>query len=229
MANPPDSGDDSGDDGRPADDPKVKDLLDPATRAQLERWFSLPSFEQLADRGVVPAEPPPPEDPEAAAQLERRAAAIEAADPTLLAEIAARAERSGDAIRPLPPLASPSDRPIALFDAAMAELRTIAEPRDYERAMWIEDDLKDCTPQALLRDLHRPELLFDKVFERFDPEAQARFNAIAAVAEAMATRWQNLDFPMYATALARDALSEVRTTLGQPWAELPIQRRTEGE
>jgi hypothetical protein len=228
MASPPDSGDDGGDDGRPADEPKVKDLLDPATRAQLERWFSLPSFEQLADRGVVPAEPPP-EDTEASEQLKRRAAAIEAADPTLLAEIAARAERSGDAIKPLPPLPSPTDRPIAQFDPAMAELRTIAEPRDYERAMWIEDDLKDCTPQALLRDLHRPELLFDKVFERFDPDAQARFNVRGIVTEVMTTRWQNLDFPLYATALARDALSEVRTTLHQPWADLQIPHRTEAE
>ena len=34
------------------DDLKVKQLLDPATEADLARWFSLPSFQQLAEQST---------------------------------------------------------------------------------------------------------------------------------------------------------------------------------
>src|SRR6188474_613874 len=65
------------------DDKKVKELIDDATRADLERWFGLPSFEQLADRGIA-GEPPPAEDPEIAKAQKRQAAAIAAVDPAML-------------------------------------------------------------------------------------------------------------------------------------------------
>ena len=52
------------------DDKKVKELLAASTRAELERWFGLPSFEQLSERGVEPR--PPEEDPEFAVIRKRR-------------------------------------------------------------------------------------------------------------------------------------------------------------
>ena len=58
----------------------VKDLLDAATKAELARWFGLPSFEEPSSE----AAPPPPEDPETAELRERRAAAAAAVDPALL-------------------------------------------------------------------------------------------------------------------------------------------------
>ena len=64
------------------DDKKVKELLDSATRADLERWFGLPSYEQLAERGVQP--PPPAEDPEFAAIRNRRDEAIASVDPAMV-------------------------------------------------------------------------------------------------------------------------------------------------
>src|SRR5512140_802992 len=75
-------------------DPKVKDLLagkslsevvDEATARELERWFGLPSFEQLAEQ------PPPAEDdPETIAARERSDRAAAQVDPKLLASIRSR-------------------------------------------------------------------------------------------------------------------------------------------
>src|SRR5262245_45701839 len=71
------------DDSPPDDDPKVKDLLDDATRADLERWFGLPSFTQLAEEGK-PAAIPEQEDPEQVERRERREKAMAAVDPAIV-------------------------------------------------------------------------------------------------------------------------------------------------
>lgn len=207
----------------PPDDRKVKELLDPATVADLERWFTLPSYEQLADRGVRPE--PPPEDPETVKLLERRAAAIAAADPVLIAEIDRRLSSGDDLIEPWPEIATLDTRPVARFDTAMAERRlAIAEGREYERSPDIEDQLAESTPQALLRDLHRPELYFEKVYERYDPEAASRYNASGEVAAVMATRWKPVLEPLAATQ-ARAARGEITTLLRGRWDNLPIPSR----
>ena len=57
----------------------VKQLLDASTLAELERWFGLPSFQELADKGE-----PPPRDPDLEAAREQRAKAIAAVDPELV-------------------------------------------------------------------------------------------------------------------------------------------------
>jgi len=209
------------------DDRKVKDLLDPATRADLERWFTLPSYEQLAERGVKPTEPVAIDDPELVELRRRRAAALEAVDPRLLAEHDARMITAGDMIKPLPPLEIQVDRSITSVDITkMDRQHTIAEPREYERNPTLEDDLKDCAPQALLRDLHRPELMFDKVFEIIDPGAEQRLDGMAVVAQMMATRWQQRSFATFAFAEARSALAELRAERRKPWAEIKIPNRT---
>jgi len=72
--------------------PKVKDLLerdvtkplnevvDDATAAELEKWFGLPTYQQVEEGEVTLAQ----EDPEMAAVRERRAKAIAAVDPAML-------------------------------------------------------------------------------------------------------------------------------------------------
>jgi len=64
------------------DDKKVKDLIDEATRAELERWFRLPSFEQLPDQAVKPA--PTDKEAERLAIRKRHDDAIAAVDPAML-------------------------------------------------------------------------------------------------------------------------------------------------
>jgi len=75
-------------------DPKVKDLLtgqqqldevvDEATRKELERWFGLPSAD------AIDAEPEKPKDAELEEAKKRRAAAIDAVDARLLSRIEGR-------------------------------------------------------------------------------------------------------------------------------------------
>lgn len=203
-----------------SDDRKVKDLLDPATVADLERWFTLPSYEQLADRGVRPE--PPPEDPETARLIKRRAAAIEAADPAFLAAVDARLSSGDDLVEPWPEIATLDARPIAKFDTAMAERRlVIATPREYERSPDVEENLAEATPQALLRDLHRPEDYFQKVYEIYDPEAASRYNVANEVAALMATRWAPTLEPLAGTQ-ARTAFGEITALVRGRWDNLPL-------
>src|ERR1044071_8812274 len=111
-------------------DTKVKDLLDDATRADLERWFGLPSFEQLAEQGIVPP-PRPAEDPEFAERRKRQDEALAAVDPVWLDAHRLRVEAMAAMVIPLPPLALRVDPGIARFDHAMiAHAASIAEPRD---------------------------------------------------------------------------------------------------
>ncbi len=122
------------------DDKKVKDLLDAGTRADLARWFGLPSYEVLAERGVAPA--PPPEDAEFAAVRKRQEEALAAVDPSLLEAHRRRVEPDDALIRPRPPLALHVDPGIARIDPDRLEAATIAEPREVERPQDIEDGLR---------------------------------------------------------------------------------------
>ncbi|MEO7736308.1 MAG: hypothetical protein ABIY55_35445 [Kofleriaceae bacterium] len=201
------------------DNRKVKDLLDPAARAELERWFGLPSFEQVADGSAKLA--PPPDDPAIAEYHKRVAEALAAVDPVLLAGYERRMELAGAMIKPVPPHVVPT---IGLLDLAMIA-RTVADPRDYERSPDVEDHLSECTPQALLRDLHRPDLSFDKVFE-IDPDAARRFDGISMVEQAMATDWRLRQFLPLAFHHGRIAFDELRAERRQPWAELKLPSRS---
>ena len=212
--------------------PKVKDLLggaakltdvvDEATRAELERWFGLPSFEALAEESQAPAE-----DPDMVAARERRERATNDVDPALLESLRRRAEAELLPVRA--PVTMTADRRIAMIDLERIEqLHTaIAEPREIERPEAIEDDLKEVTPQALLRDLHRPEDDFNKYFEVVDMAAEQRFDIVAEVAKAMRTDWKlpPLDIAPYREGNA--LLVEARRLRRTPftWDGLPAPHR----
>ncbi len=211
------------------DDKKVKDLIDAATRADLERWFSLPSFEQLADQGTKPA--PPPEDPAFTAAEKRRAEAVAAIDPAFFEAYCRRIEPERDLIPTRPPIELRVDREISLLDQAMiARQSAIAEPREVQRPDQLEEDLRTSTPQALLRDLHRPTFSFDKVFEMIDPVSELRIDVAARVTEAMTSTH---GLPPSATDFreARQLFVELREARRRPWTELidqmPNRRVTE--
>jgi len=207
-------------------DPKVKDLLgdksleqvvDETTRKELERWFGLPSFTELEDRGV-PAEEL---DPEMAAVREQREKAMAAVDPALLAAIKFRTEDNPETLLELElTLDVRVDPDIARFDMTMAERASVInEPREVEISDELRDDLKECVPQALLRDLHRPETFFEKQLEIVDVLAAERVDAAAEVAQAMRqtrlqpparSEWQEM----------RQLLAELRRERRRPWPEL---------
>src|SRR5882724_9137742 len=88
------------------DDKKVKDFIDAATRAELEKWFGLPSYEQLAESGRHGglSAPPPAEDPGVTAVRERREKAIAAVDPAMLEAHRRRIEPPEDLIKFRPSL-----------------------------------------------------------------------------------------------------------------------------
>ena len=199
------------------DDKRVKDLLDAATQAQLERWFGLPSFEQAAE-----AQPPPAaDDPEMVAARERREKALAAVDPALLDRILFRIERNPETLlgfaATIDVLIDPE---MAFFDEKMADnVMTIAEPREVEISDELKDDLKECTPQALLRDLHRPETEFDKTFEIVDPTAEQRLDIVAEVASAMRTSWKLPPLGASPWVETRLLLDEVRADRRKPWVD----------
>jgi hypothetical protein len=212
------------DDERP--EPKVKDLLagsslsavvDAATARELEKWFGLPSFEEAAEQP-----PPPADDPDMIAARQRRDQAIAQVDPKLLASIRRRTEEGPETlIKFVKTIDVRIDLDMPLFDFAMAERHhTIAEPRDFERPSDLEDELKDCTPQALLRDLHRPETDFEKTFELVDNAAEQRYDIVAEVEAAMATSFKLPALDRLPRHDANKLLDEVRAERRKPWSAL---------
>lgn len=207
------------------DDKKVKDLIDSATRAELERWFGLPSYEVLADQGIRPE--PPAEDPELADRRQRYEAALAAVDPRLLESLHRRTVGLADAIKPPPDVTLHVDPGIVQIDPAKIKQRgSIAEPREVERPPDLEDALCERTPQALLRDLHRPELDFYKEFQRVDLMEEYRVDGAANVAEVMATSTRLPPRETSPFEKERARLLELRAERRQPWTELPIRRVT---
>lgn len=182
AATPPEGGSASGEPDR-----TVKEMLDASTLADLERWFGLPSFQEVAERKPAEQEL----DPEIEAVREQRAKAIAAVDPALVEAHRHRVENGETLIRFKAELEVQIDPTIARVDYGHIEQKqSIAEPREVEIPDQLRDDLSECTPQAILRDLHRPELYFDKQFEIVDAAAEQRLDIVAAVAEAMRTSWR---------------------------------------
>ena len=202
-------------------DPTVKELLDAATRADLERWFGLPSFEQVAER---PPEQLSEREQGAKEVLDRRAKAAAAADPAFVAALLARADVDPATLLPRQQLDIDTEHDIAQCDYAMADQRaSFAEPREVEIPQQLIDDLHECTPQALLRDLHRAELFFDKMFEIVDVTADQRLDIVAEVAHAMTTSWKLPAMSTLPSIEGRALLDELRRELRSPWSDIPKQ------
>jgi len=210
------------------DDKKVKDLLDSGTRADLERWFGMQSFQALAEQGIQPQ--PRTDDPEVVARRKRQDEALAAVDPALLERHRRRIAAMSDPIKPLPQIAVRVDPSIAQLDASMIEQRaSVAEPREIERPDYIADALAERTPQALLRDLHRPELDFELRLERSDAIAEYLTDPEASVTAIMKTSLRLPRSGVTPFQENRALLRELRDERRQPWIniEMPLRRVTE--
>jgi hypothetical protein len=200
------------------DDRKVKDIIDAATRAELERWFGLPSFESLGDA--------PPQvlegalaDPEVQRVARQREKALAEIDPELVAAIYARTDDHHDRLLQFKSTIEVRvAEDFGVVDPVLVErANAIAEPREYDLGEELRDDMKECTPQALLRDLHRPELTFDKQFEIVDVTAEQRVDVVAEVKSAMATSWKLPPLSTSPLIASTNDIAEVRQIRARPW------------
>jgi hypothetical protein len=212
------------------DDQKVKDLLDPATRAELERWFSLPSFQEVGERKRPPRAE---DDPDVIAVRDRRAKAIAAVDPKLVEEHRRRTDPPPDLVKFAVTIDVVVDPELPVMDPTMVDrLYTPVEPREVERPDDLSEAMQEVTPQAILRDLHRSEEMFGKQFEIVDAIAEGRVDASAVVAEVMGTRHTLPPPGPSASEQGRVAHAAARTERGKPWVNLlslnlPNRRVTE--
>jgi hypothetical protein len=176
------------------DDRKAKQVVDAATQQDLERWFGLPSFTQLGEEGKQAQAPTPDIDPEMAKVIERRDKALAHVDPVFLDEIFARHDAKPEDVLVFEKIIDVrvAETDFGAVDEQLVQRAgLIAEPREYELSEELRDDMKECTPQAMLRDLHRPEKYFDKQLE-YPDLAEAGLEPVDAVKErkiAMTTRW----------------------------------------
>lgn len=171
------------------DDRKAKDFIDAATQADLERWFGLPSFQQVEEEGKTAQVAAV--DPEMAAVIERRERVLAMVDPALLGAIIARHDVKPEDIFVFESTIEPhvDEHISAVNEGLLARASSIADPREYELSDELMEDMKECSPQALLRDLHRSERDFDKSFEIVDAMEEARVDVVGEVRTAITTRW----------------------------------------
>ncbi|MCW5808388.1 MAG: hypothetical protein KIT31_38920 [Deltaproteobacteria bacterium] len=203
----------------PDGDAPPEEELDPQTRADLERWFGLPSYQELAER---PPEPQQPVDEDLKKLLAARARALAAIDPALLERHRRRVEPDADRVlpRPLPELRTYADPDMTMFDqSALGHGHSIAEPREVEIPQQLIDDLHECTPQAILRDLHRPEDVFDKVFEIVDHGRELVVDVGHTVAELMRQSFRATAQPSTFT-VGCALYGESRVVRSAPWVDV---------
>jgi hypothetical protein len=208
----------------PDDEPKVRELLergaladviDAATQRELERWFGLPSFQQLDEQQPV-------DDPGVVAVRERRAKVAALVDPALLERIRVRTQDKPESLLAFAPTIDLRvDPDFGRLDRSMIERASSnAEPRELQRPDDLEDELKECAPQALLRDLHRPEIDFDKTFEVIDMAADQRTDIAVEVRSVLATSWKLPPQGLTSSMQARELLAELRAERRQSWPTL---------
>ena len=192
-------------------------------RAELERWFGLPSFSDVA------AAAGPVEDPDLKAGREAYERALAAVDPALLARLSSIYGVQDELLHFKETYRSVLDPSIARFDATM--VRDFAEGREYEWREDIADAMKECAPQAILRDLHRVEANFSITLERPYVEAEPNPLGESLAREIMAMNWQAPVAPATALAEGRAALASLRTDryldISSALPDMPNRRVTE--
>lgn len=213
------------------EEPRVGDLLagrvsqeelDPETVAQLAAWFGAP-----LPAGAAPPELEGAADPRDEAR-ERRARALDAVDPTFLAALESKWTQGERLLRVTAPLTPARPAP-SKFDLARWDVRLGDEVRETERPEDIVDALKEPTPQAILRDLHRPEqqwplrmLPKDLGMDIAGLDSRARLES--ALRAPLAVRMD--DEPVPARMISED-MSALRARLDEPWGDsyIPPEKR----
>jgi hypothetical protein len=225
------------------DEPRVRDLLargespavqDPALVSQLEAWFGLPSFQQLDDEAAAAAAAAPREASAVEKVQERRREVLAQIDPALLAHVMRHAGVA-EHLRVDDPPPRPWEGRVTAFDptAIPAEI-TEDDWREVYIPNELRKDLKVSTPQAFLRDLHRPEKEFyvrmQPPWDDFDPEqAQAEMDVMAPVRETLRRDYRVGTTQPPAIRTMSEAWSDRLALMARPWAESKRERARKRE
>jgi hypothetical protein len=234
---PPDDDDADADatERRARDVVAASDELDAETKADLARWFGLPSFEQLQEQeAATRASATPrqlPEDDELRARIEAQARATAAIDPGLVDALHRQGANVQRLLRLQPPPAPTLDPTISALDPVLlARADAVTEPRELEMAQWVAGAMNECTPQAVLRDLHRPETVFQLYLE-VDPAIPSLAAPWEVFAEVRATVAARLVPPLpplpFRTAMA--AYQVVVEAKRLRWSEIKTPNRQVSE
>lgn len=200
---------------------EIEQEVDAATLAELMSWFDRPNA--LADPKPEAAVEESWDDREMREARERQEAASAHADPWLLAYIA-RHETAPPPFKELPPIELTIDESITLR-LVRDELERVerVDATGEERPYGVPRDIAELieqhnAPQAILRDLFRPETYFERRLESpFDelPTVDPLAEAKAAMAEHHVVPW---------TSAPMDVLDEInaelREILGRSWADM---------
>ena len=231
---------DRNDDGK--EEPRAKDLLtrpreqleqqmDAATIAQLASWFDMPNLAVAQEQAELVAQESD-EERQLAERAKRKADACAAADPRLLHYVA-RHERAQIVVAPTFDVKSFVDESIVNpVVRAQLERQAAATPdvSEYEQPQDVYNIVHEHNaPQALLRDLYRPETEFNATLESpfeelpdMDPTRQVR----EAIREHIKTEWpeaRTMDLGAEGRAAGKAIMSE-------PWpAHLEVVQRIKKE
>ncbi len=226
------------------DDPRVEtvvrgevegDELSAAEQAQLASWFGAPAAvpPHLADESAPVHDESDglAEGPTRHQQWQRATFDI---DPEFMARLD-RQETDADTYRAhLPTLEVSNDRFTTVTGAHRWALGSVHEARETERPWDLDESLAEVSPQAILRDLHRPVPHFGSIkLERtlLGTGAGAMIHTTKTTRAIMCTRYRIdiNDFPTARIPIEAD-MAELRAQLDQPWDEIdasPGQTETE--
>lgn len=196
-------------------------LLDPQTAAELARWFEQPALAHNGDSNPQPHD----SDPLLSDEIDKiREAAMAAAQPAFLASIERWYIRN-DAIRYDDTYAIRATQKFDTVTTAIEQFTqrlVLQTPVERERPMYLEDALRECTPQALLRDLHRPAEFFGRELQ-LEPTREPVF----ASKPPMSSFFLSPAAHSFATTSARvsESLELIRELHDRNWATIETQHR----
>jgi hypothetical protein len=208
---------------RPAE---VEAALSADEIAQLEAWFGRPSMTELVEKGEVRLDMwGRPIDPDAERKrMEARERATEAVDPRMVERLE-RHTPAGDRLlqfrASLEVRIDPSGFERPLMTLNRPDILEVERPED------LADAMREATPQALLRDLHRPEDEFSIEYVRPEP-VESDADPFGEARRAIAAGYKYAP-EMRLMMQARDALRPLREAKASVWSEIRTPTRTVDE
>ncbi|MCE9571681.1 MAG: hypothetical protein K8W52_00855 [Deltaproteobacteria bacterium] len=194
--------------------------LDPATIAQLASWFGLPSYTELEERAAAA----PEENADDKYWREIREKVAAAVEPAMIERVASKVT-SADRLLQVHELAPmTTEVPVLLHDERFSDQVGMAsEPRVLELSHEHLGDLNECAPQAILRDLYRPEADFCEPCTWREPWGTAPPDDLIEVREIMKLRFP---MPPWIKPVAEylEAVADMRAWKAKDWGALPIPR-----
>ncbi len=206
-----------------SDDEATSPDIDPDLVSRLETWFGPlgpPAHETPAEAHGFDDVWLPPESPH---QEWRRARALEAASRgPLAASIERRSAAYGAMIEPLPPMELGPDLGIARLDLSVWPNPPARGPRELIRPEDLAEAVAEQVPQAVLRDLNRPEPEVGPiVLERIEIVGETGTRPLEMVRAVIDTRYRiDIKALVDTPGQIRQSMAELRQRIDdEPWAD----------